>query len=119
MMMLMSKRGILQRIKASETFVLILAVSGVVGGFISPQNCNYLQPIQQYQTQEYRKRISVSLNEGIDNMFEEEGDLNSTTEIQDNFDGKGFAGYLGPYAVAFVGSIAVTLGFVKFVLMDY
>ena len=40
-------------------------------------------------------------------------------EVQDNFDGKGFAGYLGPYAVAFVGSIVVTLSFVKFVLMDY
>lgn len=116
--MLMSKRGIVHRTKALEVFVLILAVSTtIVGGFISPQNYNYLQPIQQYQTQEYHKKISVSINAGIDNNNEEEGD--STMEVQDNFDGKGFAGYLGQYAVAFVGSIVVTLGFVKFVLMDY
>jgi hypothetical protein len=37
----------------------------------------------------------------------------------DNFDGKGLANYLGPYALAFMASIAVTAGFVKFVLMDY
>lgn len=113
----MSKRGIINRTKALEVFVLILAVSTtIVGGFISPQNYNYLQPIQQYQTQEFHKKNSVSINAGIDKT-EKEGD--STMEVQDNFDGKGFAGYLGPYAVAFVGSIAVTLGFIKFVLMDY
>lgn len=37
----------------------------------------------------------------------------------DNFDGKGLANYLVPYALAFVASIAVTAGFIKFVLMDY
>lgn len=37
----------------------------------------------------------------------------------DNFDGEGFSNYLGPYALALVVSLAVTAGFVKFVLMDY
>ena len=37
----------------------------------------------------------------------------------DNFDGEGFANYLAPYALALFASIAVTAGFVKFVLMDY
>lgn len=53
-------------------------------------------------------------------------DKEDQVEIQDgnvanqgNFDGDGFANYLGPYIVAFVASIAVTVGFVKFVLMDY
>jgi hypothetical protein len=35
------------------------------------------------------------------------------------FDGEGFANYLGPYVLAFVAAIALTAGFVKFVLMDY
>lgn len=38
---------------------------------------------------------------------------------KDSFDGGGFANYLGPYIVALIASIAVTAGFVKFVLMDY
>jgi hypothetical protein len=38
---------------------------------------------------------------------------------KDNFDGEGFANYLGPYIVTLIASIAVTAGFVKFVLMDY
>lgn len=37
----------------------------------------------------------------------------------DNFDGKGLANYLAPYALTFLISIAVTAGFVKYVLMDY
>jgi len=36
-----------------------------------------------------------------------------------NFDAKGFASYLVPYALTLVISIAVTAAFVKFVLMDY
>lgn len=38
---------------------------------------------------------------------------------EDNFDAQGFTGYLAPYALALVASIAVTAGFVKFVLLDY
>jgi hypothetical protein len=37
----------------------------------------------------------------------------------ESFDGGGFAGYLAPYALAALGSIAATVIFVKFVLMDY
>jgi hypothetical protein len=43
----------------------------------------------------------------------------SSVEEQDNFDSQGFAGYLAPYALAVVASVAVTAGFVKFVLLDY
>jgi hypothetical protein len=35
------------------------------------------------------------------------------------FDGKGFAGYLVPYAATLLLSLAVTCFFIKFVLMDY
>ena len=44
---------------------------------------------------------------------------NDSPETGDNFDGKGFAGYLAPYIGALFVSIAVTATFVKFVLLDY
>jgi len=44
---------------------------------------------------------------------------NDTPDTGDNFDGKGFAGYLAPYIGALFVSIAVTATFVKFVLLDY
>lgn len=40
-------------------------------------------------------------------------------EEKDNFDGKGFVGYLAPYALALVFSIGVTVGFMSFLLQDY
>jgi hypothetical protein len=40
-------------------------------------------------------------------------------ETKDNFDAKGLANYLGPYALALLVSLGVTAAFVKFVLMDY
>jgi len=48
--------------------------------------------------------------------LDEDDELENT---QNNFDGKGLVNYLGPYALAFLVSVAVTVGFVKFVLMDY
>ena len=39
--------------------------------------------------------------------------------VADNFDGKGFAGYLLPYALALIGSIVATGAVFKFVLLDY
>ena len=37
----------------------------------------------------------------------------------DNFDGKGFAGYLAPYAIAVILGLGATGAFFKFVLLDY
>jgi hypothetical protein len=50
-----------------------------------------------------------------------EQDEVSENDIQDpsGFDGKGFAGYLAPYALAVLISIAVTAAIFKFVLLDY
>lgn len=45
-------------------------------------------------------------------------DQNDTTAV-DNFDGKGFAEYLLPYALALIGSIVATGAMFKFVLLDY
>ena len=50
---------------------------------------------------------------------EEDADNAAVSPDSDNFDGKGFAGYLAPYALAVLASIAVTAAFVKFVLLDY
>ena len=48
-----------------------------------------------------------------------EGDDENEIEQASGFDGEGFAGYLGPYALALLASIAVTVGFVQFILLDY
>jgi len=40
-------------------------------------------------------------------------------EEKDAFDANGFAGYLAPYALAFLVTVAATFAFVKFVLLDY
>mmetsp|Transcript_38147 Transcript_38147/g.46536 ORF Transcript_38147/g.46536 Transcript_38147/m.46536 type:complete len:148 (+) Transcript_38147:73-516(+) len=58
-------------------------------------------------------------NRGENSSGEETITENNDLSPQDNFDGKGFAGYLAPYILALFASIAATAGFVKFVLMDY
>lgn len=72
-------------------------------------------PIQLDRMQEFRYNPGRIANQLAATGLDEESHIKTT----DNFDGKGLANYLGPYALAFVLSIAVTAGFVKFVLMDY
>lgn len=50
-----------------------------------------------------------------------EQDEQSENDIQEasGFDGEGFTGYLAPYALALLASVAVTAAFFKFVLLDY
>lgn len=55
---------------------------------------------------------------GDEDEMVEFDDLNGSAQ-KSNFDGEGFAGYLAPYALAMVASIAVTAAFVKFILLDY
>ena len=79
--------------------------------------CRNIQiyPIRRKIT--HNERILSSLFAGVDD--DNNSNIDDLAEVQDNFDGKGFAGYLAPYAVALLGSIAVTAAFVKFVLLDY
>ena len=100
--------------------ILVIATQLVDGFTILHQSikCRNIQiyPIRRKIT--HNERILSSLFAGVDD------DSNSNTEedairVKDKFDGKGFAGYLAPYAVALLGSIAVTAAFVKFVLLDY
>ena len=76
--------------------------------------------IQHIQTQKYYMSTKCQIiplrMAGLDDTDELE---KIPSDVQNNFDGKGFANYLAPYALAFVASIAITAAFVKFVLMDY
>ena len=45
--------------------------------------------------------------------------VSTSDEELDNFDGAGFAGYLAPYALALLASIAVTFGFMSWLLQGY
>ena len=100
--------------------ILLLGRATLVSGFVTPQgyakHIQYTpvydvgwkgQQIQQMKTQQMKVRLNAA------------NDDNNKEADVDNFDGKGFAGYLAPYAVALIGSIAVTAAFVKFVLLDY
>ena len=95
--------------------ILLLVRATLVGGFVPPQG--YAKHIQYTPTYDVGwkgqqiQQMKVRLNAAND-------DNNKEADV-DNFDGKGFAGYLAPYAVALIGSIAVTAAFVKFVLLDY
>ena len=99
--------------------ILVVATQLVDGFTVLHQSikCRNIQiyPIRRKTT--HNERILSSLFAGVDD------DSNSKEEDaireKDKFDGKGFAGYLAPYAVALLGSIAVTAAFVKFVLLDY
>jgi len=99
----------------------IVAITQLVDGFaILHQSikCRNIQtyPIRRITT--HNERILSTLFAGVDDDSNSNIDQD-LAEAQDNFDGKGFAGYLAPYALALVGSIAVTAAFVKFVLLDY
>lgn len=100
--------------------ILLLGRATLVSGFVTPQgyakHIQYApvydvgwkgQQIQQMKTQQMKVRLNAA------------NDDNNKEADVDNFDGKGFAGYLAPYAVALIGSIAVTAAFFKFVLLDY
>ena len=103
--------------------ILLLGRATLVSGFVTPlgyaKHIQYtpvydvgwkgqqIQQIQQMKTQQMKVRLNAA------------NDDNNKEADVDNFDGKGFAGYLAPYAVALIGSIAVTAAFFKFVLLDY
>jgi hypothetical protein len=67
-----------------------------------------LVPSSQFPASSYPLQLSDD-----DNNNGDDSDLN------DNFDGDGFANYLAPYALAAVSAIVATGAFFKFVLMDY
>ena len=100
--------------------ILVIATQLVDGFTITLHQsikCRNIQiyPIRRKTT--HNERILSSLFAGVDD--DNNSNIDDLAEVQDNFDGKGFAGYLAPYAVALIGSIAVTGAFVKFVLLDY
>lgn len=88
--------------------------SSHVCGFASPRHAHRVQArTRDVATTERYFPLAAELDDNSSGSRVEE------YEDQDNFDGKGFANYLAPYAAAVVASIAVTAAFVKFVLMDY
>lgn len=102
----------LQQTKLRATLLLaaFIYVYNPVSGFV-PQ---LYQPIQLTQNINRQYIFIKPLPAGLD-----DNDNQVDNAPSDNFDGQGFANYLGPYALALVVSIIVTAAFVKFVLMDY
>ena len=77
--------------------ILVVATAQLVDGFTILQNikCRNIQRYKTVRTTTHNEQVLSSLFAGVDD------DSNSNTDedvagVQDNFDGKGFAGYLAP-----------------------
>ena len=100
--------------KLPSMMFALYALPVLVAGF----STQHIQRSQHIQTQKYHDVMAKKyqpLNAGLD----ENNNQVENSDVEDNFDGKGLANYLAPYALALGLSIAVTVAFVKFVLMDY
>jgi hypothetical protein len=73
-----------------------------------------LQP--QSQRHHSRRPFRLHISENDDDAKVEN---DASVSPKGDFDGAGFVNYLAPYALALLGSIAVTAAFLKFVLLDY
>ena len=104
-----------------QKLALIVIVGGLLPDFVScfcPQRRNHA--IQELLN--FRKRRTFSINHDVSLAAELDDEGNNLIENNNDVQQgnlEGFLGYLGPYALAFLASIAVTAGFVKFILMDY
>lgn len=110
-------RSLLQ--KENGAVLLTFSLMSLFAAAFSP---SAYHPVTQQKraVSRYPASISLSANLEDDNQVEaKQAGETSESGAEENFDGEGFANYLAPYAVALLASIAVTGGFVKFVLMDY
>jgi hypothetical protein len=118
------------KMKRSPSFALILvflsaiSCSAAFSTFSQQQTLLSFHPIS---TQKRHRTTSAPWKKparssqllfNINNDKDDDGQSVQEKE-KDNFDGQGFTNYLAPYILAFFASIAITAGFVKFVLMDY
>lgn len=85
----------------------------IVVGF-STRSIQHIHVRKFHLANKYRSFAPIAT--GLD---DKNNDQVGDSDARDNFDGKGLANYLGPYALALVASIAVSAAFFKFVLMDY
>jgi hypothetical protein len=112
-------RSLLQKTK---TAILLAVFLPLFAAAFSPPNYQ-ISIIQQNQATHRYSAFMPLAAELEENNHLEVNEVDTTGSVsdveKDNFDGEGFANYLGPYIVTLIASIAVTAGFVKFVLMDY
>lgn len=96
------------------------SICGLAGRKVSPVT------IPGIYRESYRRRAWIVLGAGSGNDPNDDDTSNdvsisdnSSVPKEGNFDGKGFANYLLPYALALVGSLVATAAMFKFVLLDY
>jgi hypothetical protein len=66
----------------------------------------------------HRTRVIALFEENSDRDENDESMVPSNSkDLVERFDGDGFVGYLAPYALALLASVAITAAFFKFVLM--
>ena len=96
-----------------SSVILMFGGHSCIHAFLSPSRNFHLQLTPTRHLSREFNLTPAKLSESDDE------NTVSMTEESDNFDAAGFGNYLAPYLLAFVISIAITGGFVKFVLMDY
>eukprot|EP00591_Stephanopyxis_turris_P017542 CAMPEP_0195541670 /NCGR_PEP_ID=MMETSP0794_2-20130614/51207_1 /TAXON_ID=515487 /ORGANISM="Stephanopyxis turris, Strain CCMP 815" /LENGTH=143 /DNA_ID=CAMNT_0040675773 /DNA_START=168 /DNA_END=599 /DNA_ORIENTATION=- len=84
----------------------------LVGFFSSSMHESFKN--KQYERQRTPRSI---INSAL--YLSNDDDSDDSNELSDNFDAKGLANYLAPYAATLLLSIFVTGAFFRFVLMDY
>ena len=78
------------------------------------QHCYRASSGTKIQHDKYTRLFPLAAQESED---ETDDSLAQQTDLGDEM--SGLASYLGPYALAFLASLAVMVGFVNFVLLDY
>ena len=121
-------------LRIAATAALVSVLGSAAWGFIGPSypagrsrtfhrqtpddNRTALQKKSSISDRRLRVSLRVEMNNGREDSNDQLEEL--PQEEAENFDGKGFVGYLAPYAFAFLVASIVTGLFFKFVLMaDY
>eukprot|EP00970_Alexandrium_tamarense_P004520 scaffold759_cov290-Alexandrium_tamarense.AAC.56 len=106
-----------------KTVLVLMGLLHLAISFVPPQRCQPRHVVISQKLTSSPLAKTLQLSQQLSAKLEEDDQLdnlhNGSSLDNDNFDGEGFSNYLGPYALALVVSLAVTAGFVKFVLIDY
>lgn len=117
-----------QKLYCYYLYFLILVNLSHVDSFCQPRPLTGLESSQLIRRVDLQRVVTVFSSRKtasstkmnlVNNDETSNNDAMNDGNTEERMDLKGFAGYLGPYFVAFVVSIGVTAAFLKYVLLDY
>eukprot|EP00525_Craspedostauros_australis_P006291 CAMPEP_0198121376 /NCGR_PEP_ID=MMETSP1442-20131203/31920_1 /TAXON_ID= /ORGANISM="Craspedostauros australis, Strain CCMP3328" /LENGTH=111 /DNA_ID=CAMNT_0043780165 /DNA_START=110 /DNA_END=445 /DNA_ORIENTATION=- len=111
--MMMGRRGM------SWMAIAAIATIAANGFQVQPQRCRSCEMGRSPVAAHRWHTTATIMTTSTSKRWMSQNDDEESSQDAAGFDGKGFAGYLAPYALTLVLSVAATAAFVKFVLMDY